>query len=105
MTCDNLLCKHQNCCAFPLQCVLNKPATVADGSTKTFIHCSDCRADTKLRCPVIGCYYDANKLLRPRERSALSDKALVEKIERGNVLLAEDLNELIERFKAYSKLE
>lgn len=34
----------------------------------------------------------------------ISDKTLVEKIERGNVLLAEDLNELIERFKAYSKL-
>lgn len=52
-----------------------------------------------------GCSVTYSKAERATLKlKTLSDKDLVEKIERGNVLLAEDLNELIERFKAYSKL-
>lgn len=134
MICDNLLCTRQNCCAFPLQCTLDVLApisvTVTTISSKLLPVCQRSICDgSRSKCINEGnpsdCVFlsvenfpassnvvtDASQpkdifKIAPRESASsfLTDADLVAKIERGGVVLAEDLNELVARFKAYSKL-
>lgn len=114
MTCDNLLCTRQNICAFPLQCLLDYPKTIADVSTnptavsgKCIRGCfcngtdNDCINDNNAKDCVF--YRPINVDMMPPKRTP-TDRDLVAKIEGAKVLRAEDLNELVRRFKEYAKL-
>lgn len=114
-TCENLLCTGQKFCAFPLQCTLNAPKTTANVSTAniaTRVKCSrvsHCNG-TKDQCininnPESCIFYNAVEVVdRVTLARVPTDRDLVAKIEKADVLRAEDLNELVKRFKEYAKL-
>lgn len=106
MICDNLLCTRQKLCAFPLQCALDVPKTTADFSTKGIEVadiCDQCVLTNGGVCFYRG-HLNRGTICLLKRRKPLTDRDLVAKIERADVLLPEDLNELVRRFKEYAKL-
>lgn len=108
--CDQCQC-FENCvyigCAFPLTATFNNPPKpIADVSTKGIEIadiCDQCVLTNGGVCFYRG-HLNRGTLCFLNRRKPLTDRDLVAKIEGAKVLRAEDLNELVKRFKEYAKL-